>query len=474
MRLTALFLLIAIQASLAFDSFTIAVNMIPGQRQYFIDSIVGPFCKQKKCEIKVIDFKDNETLPQLMEKLPVQADGKAYPPLGLVKIPHEMSMGLVKQGKLLAINTLLQPEQIQPILNTYFLVDLYLVDNNIYLIPRKLETRLMVYRKSKVSDAVANWASMREAIVAALKKDNRFGLPEGYTLEADPNTWDFFDLFVAGYYWAAKEKAGRIAHRGKKYSGTVTGLMDGIYQCNGTPYDLLNMEADPVADMFTWECVMIKNNVLNKKLWEAGWSGTDIWQAFKSNEAYLSFMTQIDCFFLAGGEKSEPYIPPADMGIALMPKGASLTLDANGAEPERVGRNAVSTGGWWWGIPAAAPNPRLVYSFIEYVTGAEVQKKECGKFGMLPVRVEMIMKSENYFQKPFLQDLFKISRKQFLENGANSIATVKSYKILEQIYLDMFDYCVKEYTGSDKTISAEGLKSALGSRFGARLQEIQE
>ena len=124
-------------------------------------------------------------------------------------------------------------------------LDLGKVDGTLYYIPRKLETNTLLYLKSKVADAVANWKPLEADINAMFKAENGFGLPTGYNLEADPNEWDWYDLAVVGYYWSNTEidgtKEARIAHRGKKYNGTQTELVTKMYQAGATEEDILAM-----------------------------------------------------------------------------------------------------------------------------------------------------------------------------------------------------------------------------------------
>jgi len=460
--------------------FTIAVNMIPEQFEYFEKKIVKPFEKSNKCEIHLLNFRENAKIPGFFDALPKDAKGKKIPPLGLIMIPHEMTRSIIKSGKLLALDEMFPAEKIREMHEVYFLSDMYLVDKKTYILPRKLETRLLVYRKSKVRDAVQNWKRDKVEINALLKKENGMGLPVDYKLEVSPALWDFYDLFVVGYYWSHSgepaKREGKIAHRGKRYSGTVTGMMDRVIQCGGNTFDLLSFEREPTVDMFTWECLFLKSGMIQPDVWEKGWSGFDIWQGFKDEKVYLSFMTQIDCFFLAGGKKGKSYVEPKDLGISVMPRGGSIALTKDGSAPLRKGKSSVSTGGWWWGIPKDTKKPKLSYQFIEYVTSLKVQSKECGKFGIFPVRLEMIINPSSDFG-PFTREVYKVSKYQLTENGASSVATVTDYEALEKIYLDAFyDLCVKEFagkTGKNRKVDFELIKKALALQFGDALSKIK-
>jgi len=465
------FLFVVGMGSFAAEPFSVALNMIPEQKAFFEKEILASYLQKGKGEISIHEFKDNKKIATLLEK---GIEGKEKPPLGLIMIPQEFSRNFIKEKKIIAFNSFLSEDQIADVMDTYFLVDMYTVNDQVYLIPRKLETRLLAYRKSKVAEAVENWKSVQKKVNKIIKKTNGKGLPKGYLLEADPNEWDFFDLFVAGFYWAKTEKAGRISHRGKKYEGTVTGLMDRILQCGGTPFDLLDFERESVADMFSWEAMMVKNGVFNSKLWTEKWSGFDIWKAFMAGETHLAFMTQIDCFFLANGQKGGPYIKPEDLGIAVLPAGNSIDLNKEGTTPLREGKHAGSTGGWWWGIPKNSPDPMAAFEFISFINSKEIQQKECGKFGIVPVRMEMIVEPGNYFENPLTQKIFEISQTQLLNNGPNSVPSVKQYKALQNLYLDAFySIIIKGYRGKKKNVTFKGIQKILKKHYAKKIQKIQ-
>lgn len=473
-------LLCALSFGFGKKSLTVAVNMLPDELDYFTNDIVAGFNRANKCDIQVMNYTDNAALPAYFDGLPKRPDNNTYPPLGLCMIPHERTRSLLKAGKLMALNSLVPPVKIAEIKDNFFLAEMFETDGKLFLVPRKLETRLLVFRQDKVRDALTNWAAMRPAVDSVLKTENGAGLPRDYLLEVSPDLWDFYDLFTAGYYWkhAADNPAGagRIAQRGKRYHGTVTGLMDQVFQCGGTEASILDFKSGPATDAFAWECLMIKHGLYNPAMWEKGWSGTDIWKAFRDNEAYLSYMTQIDCFSLSVGEKGKPpCIAPENMGIAVMPQGCSIELSDSG-DALRRGRHAVSTGGWWWGIPADAPEAELAFRFLEYLTGAEVQKKECGRFGLIPVRIDLMMDPPDFFKSGAMQQVFELSKYQLTNNSINSVPVVRDYGALEGVYLDAwYGWCIGLHHGKTglPPVRSKEVREALVKGYQERLSGIR-
>jgi len=274
-----------------------------------------------------------------------------------------------------------------------------------------------------------------------LKKVNGHGLPQGHILEEDPNQWDFYDLLVLSYFWANHPYQGlllpRMAHRGKRYAGTTNELFTRIFELGGDKDDIIEMNTDAVVDMFWWEGLFVKNNLYNPGMWEQSWSGGGIWKAISEGQVFLAFMHQIDLFFIHGG--SDPTMTgylkdPEDLGIAVMPAGVSLEMDGSGV-PKRRGNHNSNLYGWWWGIPKTSPSPELSYQLARFITSKANQIEECSRFGMFPVRVDVIEEISEIFSEDWKKEIFEVSQHQF-EIGTKPSPSLISLPTLGKYYLD--------------------------------------
>ncbi|MGB2696629.1 MAG: extracellular solute-binding protein, partial [Candidatus Zixiibacteriota bacterium] len=321
---------------------TVLIRMMDIQDLWFRQTI-EEFEKQNQVKLNVVTFDQIQDVKGMIE-LEIKTGEKK---IGLVKTAREMVYPLVKGNLMLPLQEIVDSSQLQKDLADY--LDLAVkggeIEGKVYYIPRKLETYLLFYLKSRLQDAQKNWEKHKSEIEKILKQVNDFGLPKGYELETDPVDWDFYDLAVLGYYWAYTPyedlKISRIAHRGKRYAGTVNEMATRIFQMGGDEEDLLKMNTDPVIDFFQWESFFIENGFYHPSMWEKGWSGGDIWRAISEGQVFLAYMHQIDLFFLHGG--SDPTMmgylsDPEDMWIAVIPKGISLGLDQEG-NPQREGFN---------------------------------------------------------------------------------------------------------------------------------------
>ena len=456
-------------------SFVLVVRMMEMQDRWFRENIIPPFEKKYNARVTVVSFDkfwDLEVMLRLERE-------RGRHTIGLVKTPLEMTRPL--KGYMTPCDSLMDKKGLRRLKSQYnaHAIRLGTIDGKLYYLPRKLETRVMVYLRSKVAEAVRGWKGFKPAIDAALRRDNGYGLPTGYRLESDPNRWDYYDIFVVSYYWANTPYYGirmpRMAHRGKKYGGTVVGLVDRIFQMGGTSRDVLSMSTDPVVDMFVWEAVYRKNGLYNPGMWQDPWSGGGIWNAMKDGKVFLAMMHQIDSFFIHGGThpRMQGYLAdPDDMGVALMPRGISLALDRRG-RPVRRGSRKASTAGWWWGIPRTAPNPELSLELAKWITSYKNHFAECRVFGMMPVRRDILAGLKRVFPGHWMANIFDISIKQIGINGNTTVPLLPEYSRVGKIYLDAwYAIVVKEDYGRGGRIERDYIRKRLHSFYVPRIKRI--
>ncbi len=455
--------------------FVLVIRMMGIQDAWFREHLIPPFEKAHGVNVTVASF---DRFWDLEVMLTLDRQRKS-PSIGLVKTPLEMTRplkhfmrpfdGILRKDALEALKAAYDPAALEK----------GMMDGKLYYLPRKLETRIMVYATSKVTEAVAGWQRFEQDISDALSKENGFGLPSDYTLESDPNQWDYFDLFVAAWYWSRTPYYGitlpRMGHRGKKYGGTVVGLVDRIFQMGGTAEDVLQMDSRPVVDMFLWEALFRKNGLYNPGMWQDPWSGGGIWNAMKDGKVYLAMMHQIDCFFIHGGThpQMQGYLTdPDDMGVAVMPRGVSLELDSNG-QPSRMGSRRAGTSGWWWGIPQTAPDPHLSAALAQWITGHENHRDECRIFGMMPIRRDITANLKGVFPKAWMARVFDTSVRQLMLNGDATAPLLPEYSEIGKIYLAAwYDIVVKEHYGSGGKIDRTFIKKRLEDRYVPKIRAI--
>ncbi len=422
------------------ENVRVLIKMMDKQEKYFSEELVSQFSTDDDRRLEVIRYTAVDSIESELEKYP----GK----IALIKVPFEKSWSLVQRGKIMPLHSFLGPEAIREFNDTYLFTFLGRQHNIQFFIPRKYETRIMVYRKSKVKHAATLWRTFRDTISECVKHCNGKGLPASYVLEENPNLWDYFDILVVGWIWARMEYNGitkpRIAHRGKMYSGTSHRIIDRVFQCNGTDRNVITMQGEPVVDAFYWEAIYAASGIYNPRMWVEEWSGTDIWQGFAGDEVFLSFMTQLDCFNIhgTGQDGLEGFLAdPDDMGVATMPAGCSFALAQNG-EVLWKGRKTITTGGWWWAIPADAPDPHISYKLARFITGKEHQVQGCSRFGMIPVRKDVRNEMDSLFEAKWMKEIYDISYEQMVYNKSTVVPQHSRFHEISKIYLDAWSYII--------------------------------
>jgi ABC-type glycerol-3-phosphate transport system substrate-binding protein len=262
---------------------------------------------------------------------------------------------------------------------------------------------------------------------------------------------------------------GRMAHRGARYGGTALDLVDKALQLGASAPDILKLTEDKVVDMFVWERNMIKSGCYNPGMWQDPWKGANIYNAIKDGKVFLTYFQQIDAF-LVHGWKDDPAMPSflpdtEEMGMATVPTAVSFELDSAG-KPSYTGTKAISTGGWWWGIPKTAPDAKLAYALARFITNKENQAKECSRFGMIPVRKDILNNLPEVFDQGWVGDIFSISAEQVQNNGLTTVPLVAAYSDVCQNMIDAWYALCIEYKDSGKDImNFSALKMRLASDY---------
>jgi ABC-type glycerol-3-phosphate transport system substrate-binding protein len=460
------------------DEITVLIRMMPAQERFFREQIVAAFEKQEKCKVNVATFNNEWDIERLL-KLDA---GKARPEIALVKTPFEMTRVLAKKGLMRPLTEVVDSLRVDQDMAEYhpLAAGLGYIDGRPYYIPRKLETRILFYRKSMVTDAIAKFPAHKTRINARLKTENGFGLPADYQLESDPTQWDYYDLYVVGSIWANEDyngvKMGRIAHRGARYGGTALDIADRALQMGASKEDILRLDADRVAEVYLWERVFIRDSLYNPGMWNDPWKGSDMYNGIKDGKVFLAFFQQIDCFLVHGWPEDAAmptYLPAAeDMGLAVSPKATSFELDKSG-KAQFEGTRSISTGGWWWGIPKACPHGELAYKLARFITNKQNQAEEVSRFGMLPVRKDILTNLPQVFSEGWVGEIFATSVQQIKLNELTTVPLVEQYSLVGKNLVEAwYKLCVEYNEGKEGALSLAKMKAKLASDFVAQQKEI--
>lgn len=473
-RFVILFIILVFSFSLEAKRLKVLIHMTPEQGAYFSDTLMEKFTEKTGHKVEVLNAPSIDEIPWLL-KMNVDK-------LSLVKVPFVHAWALVDSGYIKPLDRFRPSDDVEKFKKEYMLTFFGRKNIEQYLLPRKFETRVMVHRADKLKELREQLNYYKDSINIVLKSMNGYGLPANFVLENDPNLWNDFDIFVLGWIWSRLEYDGvskpRIAFRSGNYSGTAQRILDRIVQIGGDSLSIMTMSGDAVTDAFHWEAAFSYAGIYNPKMLSERWKGRDIWEGFKTSDVFLSYMTQLDCFMLIGNPKdtTDGYFlgNPDSLIISLMPSGASLALSKNGFR-ERIGTHAIMTGGWWWAIPMDAPDPDISYELYKFITNQQNQKKECLKFGMIPVRNDLVRDKSILFDKGKLSEILRISYQQLQKNGNNILFSDEKFTRISDLYLQAWEDIVLEKkwnTSGEAPPSRDYIESFLRRKYHPKAKKI--
>ena len=155
-------------------------------------------------------------------------------------------------------------------------------------------------------------------------------------------------------------------------------------------------------------------------------------------------MTQLDCYALMGSLGEKYITSTKDFKVAPNPKSVHLSSDKKGSR-------AISTGGWLWGVGHQSSNPKLALELIEHITAYENQVGETQRFGMIPVKKQILGKSKIQFKESWKNNVFKTSFKQIKLNKNTSLPYSKDFNSLAKKYVAIWKEVVTKSSGKALT-----------------------
>ncbi len=293
-------------------------------------------------------------------------------------------------------------------------------------LPRMTVVDVLVYRVSKVRDAVLHWSLLRPQIDAALARINGHGLPKSYDLNLSPDQWDAYDIFVMAYYWAHRRYVGepaqpRVAHRtGDAVDGQVD-IAAGLYGMGVTDATFGTFDSRAAQDYFEWEALYRSESLYPPAMYgPRPFSDDDVIGGLERGELFLAPIDALDAFSLHGGAHVGAVArvdDPADLEFTELPNGASLALGAD-FQPQRRSPSFSFRQDWVWALPAHARAVDVGYRFVQFLWRPEIHARECEALGMLPSHPEVVSSHVSRFRLDWMTHVFEAGLEQAAKGEA--------------------------------------------------------
>jgi serine/threonine protein kinase/ABC-type glycerol-3-phosphate transport system substrate-binding protein len=365
------------------DVVRIALRMYPAQERWFKDNVFDPFADREGCKVEIVEFNSTEELARIL------ANGEA----DVAKVDIEHAPVLVELGRLQRISALadrvdrraydelvasLRPEALR--LGTFKTT----TGDDLYLLPRKLETAQLFYRRSLVELAVAELPNQRAALDDRLRAVIGHALPDGYVLDPDPATWTTWDVVAAAWVWAHVPIEGRVEPR-YAIRHEKRALMEAV--SGGAPDAEPWHVSGPLVDVFYAYAVLRELDVLRPESFQTDGDFTKLRDllAHKSLGAFIE--VQVDLGILVGNGKALPRLidEATDWDVAPLPRLAGLDR-ANGRAAEE---SRSEVWGWGWGVPRNSRQPELAMRLILDILSRDRHAAELEEFTILRVRKDV-------------------------------------------------------------------------------------
>jgi ABC-type glycerol-3-phosphate transport system substrate-binding protein len=318
------------------------------------------------------------------------------------------------------------------------------IEGRIWLLPKRAQVDIIAYLKPAVEDAYLHWEKHRKEIDAALKEANGYGLPKGYDLERNPESWDSYDVFVAAWTWAHEPAAWaepiaanvpigaalppaivkpRLASRTGKGEDALRDLVAQFYRLGLKPAELKNPEAPAILDALQWRAMMRKHHLYSPEC-EApeGLEAFGVNQLLHDRKAAYGPINQPDAFWVHGGTRrdADPGMRgPSDLAFAPMPAGASLEIDPKSGEPKRKGKTFSFEEVHLWAAPIHTPDIALSWQLARFLTQRGLQQRETEAEGMLPIRKDLRTNYQVTFRVDWMQDVLHSSYVQIARGSGD-------------------------------------------------------
>jgi hypothetical protein len=317
-------------------------------------------------------------------------------------------------------------------------------DGQVWFLPKRAQVDVIAFLKPAVEDAYLNWEKHRKDIEAALKEANGYGLPKGYELERNPESWDSFDVFVAAWTWAheparwaepvaANVPIGarmpepvvrpRMAWRSGHGEDAVRDLVSAFYRQAPKPPDLKDPLSPAVLDFLQWRALFKKHQLLAPECeTKEGIESFGVNQLLHDRKVAYAPVNQPDAFWIHGGARrdADPGMRgPSDLAFAPEPVGVSLEIDARTGQPARKGRTFSFEEVHLWAAPIHSPDPKLSWQLARFLTQRGLQQRETEAQGMLPIRKDLRTSYQVAFRVDWMQQVLHASYVQIFRGSGD-------------------------------------------------------
>ena len=450
----------------------------PARAQWVKENLLSEFSAAHDVDFDLISAKTFDEVSTILTAEKEHPTG-----ILLADINDELADNLHRAGALRPIADIAPPGELGPALLEYVpeAVERARIDGKIWFVPKRAVIDIAIYLKPAVEDLFLHWEKDRPAIQAALKEANGVGLPRDYQLAKVPDAWDWFDLFVAGWYWAhhpapwadSPGPAPRIAFR-TGLNENALGDMFGTFFAHGLKEDQVGkLDALPVLDTLQWRALFRKHHLLDPACeTPLGIDAFGVNALFKARKVAWAPIDQADSLWVHGGSRrdAEPGMVGAiDLDWSTMPEGSSLELNEAG-EPARRGPSFSLEEIHFWAVPVNSPHPQLAWELSRFLTQRGLHQRETEAQGLFPIRRDIADDYPILFRLDWMQRMLDASYRQAQE-GTGDMPDAINAEQLDRVYVALREHVL---TQTPVPVTLDGVRRAVASFNRAQAAHVAE
>ena len=452
----------------------VLVRASPWRATWMKENLFDEFGAANDLEIELVTTKSFDEVLALLHAEKDKPTG-----LLLADVNDELADEMRRDGALRPMQDVVEPAELAEALAEYVpeTVRRASEGGKVWFLPKRALIDVAAWLRPAVEDLYLHWEKDRPAIENALKEANFVGLPRSYHLEKTPGTWNSFDLFVAGWYWAHHPApwaapgdtapAPRLAWRTGDNEDALDDLIGAFYRHGLKDEEAESFDSPAILDALQWLALFRKHHLVAKITEDPkGVDAPPVNGLLKARAVGWAPINQADSLWVHGGSRrdAEPGMTSAnDLDWADMPAGNSAELDPKTGEPARTGRSFSLMQVHFWALPIHSPHPRLAFELARFVTQRGLQQRETEAAGLLPVRADLAQDYPILFRLNWMQRMLDASYRQ-LARGSGDMPDVVSDKGLDTVYAAL----VEEVLAGAPPVTLAGVRARVAKFTTAR------
>lgn len=343
----------------------------------------------------------------------------------------------------------------------------------LWSLPHAVEARVLLYRRSKVEEALRYWELRKDDIRARWQAAFGSEMPPDYRLEPDPADWDGADLTVLALFWKSQEwrgtRLGRVA-ASLSGPGQAADFWDDAARLGWRGEGPPSFEDPAVAAVYRWQAAWHAQGLFHPESETPRWTPERARNALARSEIFLACGSLRDAWLIRGteGEAAWEKSPETD-DLVVAPMPASF-IPGVGAIRDRSGHQPLGglTRITWLALPKQGRHPEGGAWMIGNLTSRKTALEEASRFGLLSPRRDVLPEVAWLLNQGWRGRSVQAAIAQLYANGKRLVPAPEVYPELNRMWVEARRRVLQE-SGSG---AGERIPNILAGEFAPRQRQL--